>query len=140
MIKTTFNLNDIMSNPQIMVNYITECNKYLNDQSKMCKINVALPNPLDLINDDMENFVLIYDDENFDTVGFVQYSDLDGDVYINYLFVPEKYRDLGYGKQLVSLTKGKTVSLDCLPKNKKAQAFYKALGFKAVSIRFEKSN
>lgn len=98
------------------------------------------------LDDDMENFILIVENEKI--VGYASYqykNRATKSLWIDELIIDEAYRKRGYGKRIIEFLRKRAlenecarVELNCWSFNDVALAFYKVLGYSEQRVVLEK--
>ena len=87
------------------------------------------------------NKIYIYYYEN-EIIGYIDYSIMYEQAELNYIFIKEKYRNMGYAKKLIEYMLNdliekniQSITLEVSCKNTKAKNLYQKYEFKKIGIR-----
>lgn len=101
----------------------------LRDMLKYFNTNLNLKN-------EFEKYLIIEDGE---ILGFLSYLKLYDKIEINYIYIAENYRRLGYASQLLNYLLNheeyNDITLEVRSKNENAISLYEKNGFKRVAVR-----
>ena len=108
----------------------------LNNNIYILKKNFKEKIKLELLNNPFGEFLILNNDDNI--IGFIYYSDIYERVEINQFEIFEKFRNMGYGKYLLTyLIKkvNKNITLEVNENNFIAIKLYKSMGFLEKAVR-----